>query len=420
MKRIRNVSMIALGGLCLFLVDSGSRGQRFGGRGGGRAAAVGARGGAAVGPYGGAGAGTRTTQTVVGPRGQTTVGSGRGSYTTPGGTTIDYGAAGRKATGPGGVTAGRGVGAIQITGPDGQEYAKVGAARGAVGPNGRRRRERVHRRRPGPERGGRLDQPRRHRGWPERRRRRQIADRRGDRPGRHGRRRSANRRGRGAERPCGLHDSRGGRRTPDHLRRRRRAARTQGVYVRRSFVHYDCFRPNWYVAHPHAWRAAAWTATAFWAGATWGRLSAYCGYPPAPVVYNYGSTIVYQDNSVYYNGEPVATAEEYAQQAAAIADQGEQAQPGEKEEWVSLGVFGMVRGDDTDANQIFQLAINKDGVLRGNYYDALSDSTLPVFGAVDKKTQRAAWTVGDRKDTVYENGRRQPDRGRDDDACAFR
>jgi hypothetical protein len=29
---------------------------------------------------------------------------------------------------------------------------------------------------------------------------------------------------------------------------------------------------------------------------------------------------------------------------------------------------------------------------------------LPVYGQVDKKTQRAAWTVGDRKDVVYEAG----------------
>ena len=34
----------------------------------------------------------------------------------------------------------------------------------------------------------------------------------------------------------------------------------------------------------------------------------------------------------------------------------------------------------------------------------LSDTTLPVYGSVDKKTQRAAWTVGDRKDTTYEAG----------------
>ena len=83
---------------------------------------------------------------------------------------------------------------------------------------------------------------------------------------------------------------------------------------------------------------------------------------------------------------------------------GEKAQASEKEEWTSLGVFGMVKGEETEANQIFQLAINKEGILRGNYYDALSDSTLPVHGSVDKRTQRAAWIVGDRKDTVYETG----------------
>jgi curved DNA-binding protein CbpA len=57
-----------------------------------------------------------------------------------------------------------------------------------------------------------------------------------------------------------------------------------------------------------------------------------------------------------------------------------------------------------DANDIFQLAVNKDGIIRGNYYNALGDTTLPVYGAVDKKTQRAAWTVGDKKEPTYETG----------------
>jgi hypothetical protein len=42
--------------------------------------------------------------------------------------------------------------------------------------------------------------------------------------------------------------------------------------------------------------------------------------------------------------------------------------------------------------------------VRGNYYNALSDTTLAVYGSVDKKTQRAAWTVGDRKEPAYEAG----------------
>jgi hypothetical protein len=63
-----------------------------------------------------------------------------------------------------------------------------------------------------------------------------------------------------------------------------------------------------------------------------------------------------------------------------------------------------VQGEETDANNVFQLAIDKNGVIRGNYYNALSDTTTPVYGSVDKKTQRAAWLVGDHKDTVYETG----------------
>jgi len=50
------------------------------------------------------------------------------------------------------------------------------------------------------------------------------------------------------------------------------------------------------------------------------------------------------------------------------------------------------------------LALDKSGTLRGNYYNALSETTLPVYGSVDAKTQRAAWSIGDKKDVVYEAG----------------
>jgi hypothetical protein len=178
----------------------------------------------------------------------------------------------------------------------------------------------------------------------------------------------------------------------------------RGVYVRGGFAHYNCFHNAWYTAHPGAWRAAAWTAAAFWTAASWGSLASSCGYSEEPAPYDYGSNLVYQDDQVYYNGDPIATAEEYNQQASQIALQGQEAKATEKEEWIPLGVFGMVQGDDKDANNLFQLAINKDGIIRGNYYDALSDATAPVFGSVDAKTQRAAWTIGERKDTVYETG----------------
>ena len=43
-------------------------------------------------------------------------------------------------------------------------------------------------------------------------------------------------------------------------------------------------------------------------------------------------------------------------------------------------------------------------MLRGNYYSVVTDMNLPVYGSVDAKTQRAAWTVGGQKGTVYETG----------------
>jgi hypothetical protein len=183
------------------------------------------------------------------------------------------------------------------------------------------------------------------------------------------------------------------------------AVRTQAGYVRTGYRGgYNYFNTGWYTAHPGAWRAAAWTAGSYWAWAPYDTLATFCSYPAIPMVYDYGSLLVYQDNSVYYNGEQIATAEEYATQAADYAAAGQAAKPKEDEEWQSLGVFAMVQGEEKEAKDIFQLAINKDGIIRGNFYSTLTETSTPVYGSVDKKTQRAAWIIGDKKDTVYETG----------------
>jgi hypothetical protein len=185
----------------------------------------------------------------------------------------------------------------------------------------------------------------------------------------------------------------------------RQALVNRGAVVRNNFNHYDCFRGNWWGRYPGAWRAARWTtAGAVWGAATWAACSSYCGYPAQPVYYDYGSNVVYQGDSVYVDGTAVATQDQYAQQATTIAETGVQAPATKEEEWLSLGVFAMVQGDQVNGNDLFQLAVNKAGTIRGNYYNALSDMTLPVYGSVDKMSQRAAWIVGDRKDTIYEVG----------------
>jgi hypothetical protein len=51
-----------------------------------------------------------------------------------------------------------------------------------------------------------------------------------------------------------------------------------------------------------------------------------------------------------------------------------------------------------------QLAINKQGILRGNFTDEITDKISPIHGAVDMRTQRAAWMVGENQQTVMEAG----------------
>lgn len=51
---------------------------------------------------------------------------------------------------------------------------------------------------------------------------------------------------------------------------------------------------------------------------------------------------------------------------------------------------------------MLQLAINKDGMVRGNYLNQLTNETSQVFGALDKKTQRVSWTIGSNNTTVFD------------------
>jgi hypothetical protein len=182
------------------------------------------------------------------------------------------------------------------------------------------------------------------------------------------------------------------------------AIRGQGVYIRQGVANYPCFRPGWYAKYPGAWFAAGWVASSVWHAATWATYSSFCGYPAEAPYYDYGENVIYQDDGVYIDGEKAYSTEEYAARAEQIADAGREAKAEKESEWLALGVFAMVRGEEQASNHIFQLAVDKQGVIRGNYYDAVTDTTAVVVGSVDQKTQRAAWTVGASKTPVYEAG----------------
>jgi hypothetical protein len=175
--------------------------------------------------------------------------------------------------------------------------------------------------------------------------------------------------------------------------------------VRNSFNHPNIYGQKWYGDHPGVWAPSGWAAGAAWAPSAWGAVAAFSGYGSAtPTSYNYGVNVNAQDGNVIVDGQNVGTTDEFSQQAADLAETGAAATPSDTDEWLPIGVFAMVRNENQHPQLILQLAINKQGILRGNYTDELTDHTLPIQGAVDKRTQRAAWTVGGNKQTVMEAG----------------
>ena len=103
---------------------------------------------------------------------------------------------------------------------------------------------------------------------------------------------------------------------------------TAAVAVRGNYAHWGIYGRGWYGRYPGAWFAAGWAAGAAWRACTWATAAAYCGYAEAPpVYYDYGNNVVYEDNSVYVNGDNVGTAEQYYSQAAVSPRRARQPRP---------------------------------------------------------------------------------------------
>lgn len=178
-----------------------------------------------------------------------------------------------------------------------------------------------------------------------------------------------------------------------------------GAAIRGGFYGYGMYYPGWYAAHPGVWYAPAWPAGYAWRACTWASMMAWLTLADSqPVYYDYGNNVVYQDNSVYVNNQDVGTAEEYTQQASQLAASGASADVNDEKNWMPLGVFALSESGQTKSDSVVELAVNAQGVIRGNYTSTKTKKTQQVQGSIDKKSQRAAWTVGDDKNTVYDTG----------------
>ena len=128
-----------------------------------------------------------------------------------------------------------------------------------------------------------------------------------------------------------------------------------------------------------------------------------------PAYYDFspeGNVIVGED-FVKVNGEPIATPDEFAQNAADLATVAGPAneEAASKEEWLPLGTFA-VSGDpkDLEPARIVQLAVSKNGIVAGTLFNTKTDKAQTIQGQVDKQTQRVALRLGDSDNIVFETG----------------
>lgn len=190
--------------------------------------------------------------------------------------------------------------------------------------------------------------------------------------------------------------------------------------ISRSAIHNRANLVREYYNHRNLFRNDFWRDNRGWWYPGWGDWWAYNYYPYSdlcsfwddadcnnpPVYYDYGTSIVYSGDEVYYGSKKAASADQYFSQAQLLANSvalSSKVKPDEAS-WKPLGVFSLTQGDQTDSNSIFQLATNKAGELRGNYYNTLTNELKPIQGKTSLKTGRAAFTVGDNRDVVYDTG----------------
>ncbi len=166
-------------------------------------------------------------------------------------------------------------------------------------------------------------------------------------------------------------------------------------------VEMTAFTPDWYAKHPEAWRPAKSSAD-WWKTADVATVSAWLGQPVQPV-------------------QPVTAAGTAADDAGAVATAGgadigadglqsvlvlpaghQNAVGPADSDWLPLGVFAVVplgvAQQSGQAHNYQQLAIDRQGTIKGNFFDTISGTVQPITGTVDRTalnaTSKASWTVG--------------------------
>jgi hypothetical protein len=131
-----------------------------------------------------------------------------------------------------------------------------------------------------------------------------------------------------------------------------------------------------------------------------------------PIYYDYGpnGNVVYRNNNVYVNGTLAGTTDEYTNSVTALANANQatgttDSTNNQADNWLPLGTFAMLpENGDTKPSQTLQLAIDKAGNVSGVLFDLTKDTSTPIHGSLDQKTQRVAFDLGTKSGLVAETG----------------
>jgi hypothetical protein len=159
-----------------------------------------------------------------------------------------------------------------------------------------------------------------------------------------------------------------------------------------------------YASYPGAWPLTGMGTSSLYSNPGYGATASQVGLNATPAPYDYGSNVVVQPDSVYINGDSAGTPQQYEDQAAQLAAKGQAAQVDPNGKWLPIGIFAVAQQDESTPDNVFQLAVNPDGVIRGNYHRMSKKHVEPIAGAIDKPSQRAAWTIGKDQFPVYDAG----------------
>ncbi len=183
-----------------------------------------------------------------------------------------------------------------------------------------------------------------------------------------------------------------------------RPARGWHPYYRPYRPYYPYRHWRYYTYRPWVW--SSWGALAGWVGAR----------ATEPIVYDYSypsyyyttetmepypETLILGEGAVEQTGkgtipETPTTVDVSSRidEITALADRGNMIGAEEPiDEWMPVGIFGVVSDDSAEIDVSVQLAISKAGRIAGTYHNRSAEVTSPLTGAVDSKSQRAAWRI---------------------------